>query len=66
MGYGNAGAHGKADKQVDDQVGDCAGSAHCSNGSTAAESAHNYKIGSVEQKLQDTGQHQRKGIDQHL
>ena len=62
MGNRHTRAYGQADKKIDNQIRNGAGSAHCRHGNAAAEPAHYNQIRRVEQQLQHTGQHNRDGI----
>ena len=65
-GNKHVGAHGDAEKQVDQQVDHRAVGADGGQGCAAAELAHHHDIGGVDQKLQHTRQHQRNGKQDDL
>ena len=66
MGDGNARAYGQTDEQVNDQVGDGACGTDGGYGNAAAETAYDYKVGGVEQKLQNTREHDGNGVENDI
>ena len=54
--------HRKTDKQIDDQIRDCAGCANCCDCNTATVAAHNDQVSSIEQKLQKAGENDGNSV----
>ena len=61
VGNAHARADGQADKKVHHQVGNGAGGADGCHADAAAEAAHDYQIGGVEQQLEETGENDGNG-----
>ena len=66
VGHRNTGTHGKTYEEIDHQIGDGTGGTHGSHTDTAAETADDHQIGSVEQQLQKAGQDDGDGIQDNV